>query len=84
MRYMLDMSKYRNSKVRSSRISKKGIVYIVVSVVFIMTFIFYLAYNFLTNCIFERPIRWDIGTCWHEQIAPAKNKAAESAAKFIP
>ncbi len=56
----------------------------VVAVVFAFFFIFHFIGGFLSNCIFEWPIRWDVSTCWHEQIAPAKEKAAEKAANFIP
>lgn len=41
-------------------------------------------YSFFANCIFEWPVRWDIGTCWDEQKAPAKQKAVEEAIKFAP
>ena len=43
--------------------------------IFIIAFIFYFVINYFSNCIFEWPIRWDVKTCWHEQINPAKNKA---------
>ena len=50
--------------------------------VFVVCFVFYFIYGFVTNCIFEWPIRWDIGVCWNEQIAPAKEKASEKAVIF--
>lgn len=60
----------------------------IVTIVFVVCFIFYLSWGFLSNCIFEWPIRWDVGTCWHEQIKPAKEKASEKASEkavnFIP
>ncbi len=45
---------------------------------------FYLIKGFISNCIFEWPIRWDVGTCWNEQINPAKDKAAGKAINFMP
>ena len=53
-------------------------------VVFVICFIVYFMYGLFTNCIFHWPIRWDFGTCWHEQIQPAENKAAQSASNFAP
>jgi len=52
--------------------------------VFAFAFIFYFVSSFISNCIFEWPIRWDIHTCWDEQKNPAKEKAFEKAADFIP
>ncbi|RJO61207.1 hypothetical protein C4544_03490 [candidate division WS5 bacterium] len=45
---------------------------------------FYLIKGFISNCVFEWPIRWDVHACWNEQINPAKEKAAEKAINFIP
>ena len=56
----------------------------VVAVVFIVGFVVYFIYGFFTNCVFEWPPRWDIGTCWDEQKAPAKQKAIEDAIQFAP
>jgi hypothetical protein len=56
----------------------------IASVVFIVWYAIYTVFGFLTNCIFEWPVRWDVGTCWNEQIQPAKEKAIEKAANFIP
>jgi len=58
--------------------------WLVVGVIFVIGFIAYFIYGFFTNCIFEWPPRWDIGTCWEEQKAPAKQKAIEDAIKFAP
>ena len=56
----------------------------VAGVVFVVGFLVYFVYGFFTNCIFHWPIRWDVGACWHEQIAPAQYKAAQSASNFMP
>lgn len=56
----------------------------VAAVVFVIVFVLSVIYYFFSNCIFEWPPRWDIGTCFSEQIQPAKEKAAEKAANFIP
>jgi len=72
---------------RSRRINKREkqfIGWIIVLFVFAIVFIISFVHNLFVNCIFHWPIRWDFGTCWHEQIAPAKQKAAESASNFIP
>lgn len=53
-------------------------------VIFAIVFVGVFIYRFFSNCIFEWPIRWDVKTCWNEQIAPAKQKAAEQAADFAP
>ena len=54
------------------------------AVVFVIGFIVYFIYGFFTNCVFEWPPRWDVGTCWEEQKAPAKQKAIEDAIQFAP
>ncbi len=60
------------------------IKWIVASVVFVLAFVVYFVYGFFHNCVFHWPIRRDVSTCWHEQIAPAQHKAAESASQFAP
>jgi hypothetical protein len=52
--------------------------------VFATVFVFVFIWRFTTYCIFEWPIRWDVKTCWNEQIAPSSQKAAEQAANFAP
>lgn len=54
------------------------------SVIFGLLFIFYFSTSFISNCVFEWPIRWDVKTCWVEQIHPAKEKATEKAVNFVP
>lgn len=54
--------------------------FVLLTIVFILQF----AYNFVANCIFEWPIRWDVKVCWNEQINPAKEKAIEVAGPFMP
>jgi hypothetical protein len=63
---------------------QKKIMWLVACAVFGLCFIAYFIYGFSANCIFHWPIRWDIGACWHEQIQPAENKAAQSASNFVP
>ncbi len=55
---------------------------IVVGVVFIIVFVAVFVNSYVRNCIWEWPIRWDVKTCWNEQIEPSKEKATEEAAKF--
>ena len=63
---------------------REKISWVITSIVFVFMFIFYFIHGFFINCVFNWPIRWDVGTCWSEQIEPAKNKAVESASQFIP
>lgn len=58
--------------------------WILVIIIFIVGFLIYFSYGILTNCVFHWPIRWDVMTCWNEQVNPAKEKAAEKAANFVP
>jgi len=73
---------YRYQDKKMSRQEK--FQWILTSIVFSVAFISIFAYRFMTNCIFEWPIRWDIGVCWCEQVEPAKNAAAERAVNFVP
>ena len=52
--------------------------------VFVIVFCVVFVYRFFANCVFEWPIRWDVRACWNEQVQPAKEKAAEKAANFVP
>jgi hypothetical protein len=52
--------------------------------IFVVSFVCIFAYRFVTNCVFEWPIRWDVKVCWNEQVGPAKDAAAEKAANFAP
>ncbi len=58
--------------------------WVLTAIVFVVVFIFVFVSRFFSHCIFEWPIRWDIGACWHEQIQPAKDAATEKAANFVP
>ena len=79
------MSRRRYYKYRSRGLSKEEkIGWAIASFVFVVVFVAYFIYSFFANCIFEWPIRWDVGTCWDEQKAPAKQKAVEEAIKFAP
>jgi formate/nitrite transporter FocA (FNT family) len=64
--------------------TEKKIGWAIVAVIFVSCFIFYFIGAVFINCIFHWPIRWDFGTCWHEQISPAQNKAAQNASNFVP
>jgi hypothetical protein len=57
--------------------------WVVAFAVFIISFFFYFTINFISNCVFEWPLRWDIKTCWKEQIEPSNQKASEKTAPFI-
>lgn len=81
MGYRKRRRRYYNSKKMSE---EEKTQWILTSIVFIICFIFYLLWGFISNCIFEWPIRWDVGACWIEQVKPAKEKAVEKAINFIP
>jgi len=57
---------------------------IVASVIFTVCLVIFQANNFLKYCVFEWPIRWDVASCWKEQVEPSKEKAAEVASHFMP
>jgi len=79
------MGRSRFYKRRSRGLSKEEkIGWTIASFIFVIVFVTYFIYSFFANCIFEWPIRWDVGTCWDEQKAPAKQKAIEEAIKFVP
>lgn len=63
---------------------REAFQWMLLCVVFSVLFIIYFIWSFFTHCIFEWPIRWDIKTCWIEQIDPAVQKASEQAANFVP
>lgn len=75
--------KYRKNDFNRKLTKKEKDRYTVAVVVFVAVFVGVLTYNFFSNCVFEWPIRWDVGTCFNEQIKPAKDNAAEKAAQFI-
>jgi len=58
--------------------------WVIATIVFLLCFVFYFIHGLLAHCVFEWPIRWDVRTCWNEQINPAQQKAAEKAINFIP
>lgn len=66
------------------KITKKEFMWIFVGIIFVFYLVIYFVNSFFENCIFEWPIRWDVGTCWDEQKEPAKQKAIEEAIKFAP
>ena len=78
--------KHRRKNVSHSRkVSKEDKLHLmIVAIVFVVCFIFYFLSGFISNCIFEWLLRWDAGTCWNEQINPAKEKAVEKAIQFVP
>lgn len=63
---------------------EEKIGWIITAVVFAVCFVAYFIYGFFTHCVFEWPIRWDVGACLHEQVQPAQQNAAEKAANFVP
>lgn len=75
----------RRNTSRSQKITKEDKLHLmIIGIVFVVCFVFYLMSSFVSNCIFEWPLRWDIGTCWNEQVGPAKEKAVEKAIQFVP
>ena len=78
------MRKYRYRYHDKKMTKLEKFQWLLTAVIFGIVFVVYFSYRFATNCIFEWPIRWDVRACWHEQIAPAKEKAAEQAANFVP
>lgn len=73
--------KYKSSKELTE---KRIFGWIVTSVVFTACFVMYFAHHFVANCIFEWPIRWDVGVCWNEQVDSAVRGASEVAVHFVP
>lgn len=53
-------------------------------VIFTVLFVGYVVYGFIGRCVFEWPIRWDMATCWSEQVNASSQKAAENSAEFLP
>jgi hypothetical protein len=82
------MMYYKYKKRKKSRRRRKEdeelLKYLPAAIVFIIVLVAVFTFNFLTNCIFEWPIRWDIGVCWDEQKEPSVRKATEEAIKFVP
>lgn len=79
------MAKHRSRRRYSRSISKEDqFRLLITAIVFSVVFCIVLAYRFFTNCIFEWPLRWDVGVCYNEQVQPAKEKAAEAAVNFMP
>lgn len=54
-----------------------------VVVVFAVTYIFWMMWGFISNCVFEWPVRFDAKTCWNEQKTPAQQKAIDAASPLI-
>lgn len=63
---------------------EKIVAWVLVSIIVVVGFVVYFIYGFITNCILEWPPRWDIKSCWNEQIDPAKEKAIDAAMPFVP
>jgi len=79
------MSRRKFYKHREKKMTEfEKFQWVLTAIVFVVVFICVFAYRFTTNCIFEWPIRWDVGVCWHEQVGPAKDAATEKAANFVP
>lgn len=76
---------YKFKKHRDRKMTEQEkFQWVLTSIVFVVVFIGAFIYFFASNCIFEWPIRWDVKTCWSEQIQPAKEEAIEKAANFVP
>ncbi len=54
------------------------------AVIFTVGTVMYFSWFFVHNCIFHWPPRWDIKTCWSEQIHSAQERAAQDASLFAP
>jgi len=82
------MARYRRYRKRAYRSKKASELerfqWMIVMIVFIIVFLTTFAWRFTTNCIFEWPIRWDVGVCWVEQLTPSKEEAIEKAVNFAP
>jgi hypothetical protein len=63
---------------------RKKEIWILFFLILTVTFIAIFISNFISNCIFEWPIRWDICTCYNEQIQPSKQKAIEKTIILMP
>jgi hypothetical protein len=53
-------------------------------IVFVAVFLWIFAGRFFSYCIWEWPPRWDVGTCWNEQVDPSLKAASEASAEFMP
>ncbi|MES3004627.1 MAG: hypothetical protein V4690_00780 [Patescibacteria group bacterium] len=83
------MTRYRKFKKRSSYFKKRENEFEIPKWIFYfltltILFIVFFSFNFVSNCIIEWPPRWDVRTCWSEQFEPAKTKAIEKSAPFMP
>ena len=76
--------KYRYRSRPRGLTKQEKFQWVFAAVVFVIAFVVYFTFNFVSNCIWEWPPWWDIGTCWNEQIDPARWKATETAAPFVP
>jgi hypothetical protein len=65
------------------RFTKQEKNMLLAAIILVTSFIAYFTLNFVKNCIFEWPIRWDVKTCWNEQKDPSWNKALETTSNFI-
>jgi hypothetical protein len=82
---LLKYKQYKRRGYPSKKLSKKEFYrYLLVAVVFTIIFIPCFIYFFFSNCVFVWPVRWDMKTCWHEQIAPSSEKAAKGAVNLLP
>ena len=84
-RKQISMKKHKYRHRKSKGMSKKEMVgWAIATFVFTVSFVSYFIYSFTSNCIFEWPIRWDVKSCWNEQVGPSREKASEATANFIP
>lgn len=77
------MRRYRRYRERRMTEQEK-FQWVLATIIFVVFFTLYFVRGYFSNCIFEWPVRWDVKTCFVEQISPAKEKAAEKAVNFVP
>lgn len=68
---------------KSDKLEMEMFSWVLLAIIFVTSYVFFFIHGWLSNCVFEWPIRWDIKTCWNEQKAPATQKALNETAKFM-
>ena len=58
--------------------------WVVASIVFVVVFIVWFIFSFFSHSVFVWPPRFDVVACWNQQVEPAKDKAVNAAANFVP
>ncbi len=74
-------------KQKQFKLTKKELQFlsglVVATFVYIVSYPIIFGHKFISNCIIEWPIRWDVKNCWNEQKEPTKERALENAAVFL-